>query len=417
MKISNLAENLVSSEIIKLAWELNKLKDTGKRIFNFTIGDFDSAIFPIPIQLKEEIKKAYDEGFTTYPPANGILPLRQSLSKFLKRKLDLSYSPDEILVAGGARPLVYSAFRALIDPGDKVVFPAPSWNNIHYCYLSKAVPVILETTAENGFMPTAAQFVPHIKEATMLALCSPLNPSGTIFTKENLIEICELVIAENKRRSTTEKPLYILFDQIYWTLIFKNNKHFNPVSLYPELRNYTVFIDGLSKSFSATGLRVGWAYGPSFIIDSMKSVLSHVGAWAPTAEQMATARFLNNPVIVDDGIVLINQKAIERLDALYVGFLKLKNDGFSIDVIEPKATIYLSVKFDLIGKMYNGSVIENINGIQEFLLNEIGLGVVPFYIFGNSRDLPWFRLSVGTTNLNEIEELFSILKSSLKKLK
>ena len=132
-------------------------------------------------------------------------------------------------------------------------------------------------------MPTPETVRPALKGATLLALCSPLNPTGTTFTKEGLEQICDLVIAENASRGPEEKPLYIMYDQIYWVLTYGNTKHYDPVSLRPELRNYTIYVDGLSKSFAATGVRVGWAFGPQVIIDKMKAILSHVGAWAPKA--------------------------------------------------------------------------------------------------------------------------------------
>ena len=223
MNVSVLANTLIGSEIIKIGNEVNDMKRKGAQIANLTIGDFDPSIFPIPKALEQAIINAYQEGHTNYPPAEGILPLRETIKTVLKDRYNLDYATNEVLVAAGSRPLIYSTFLALVDPGDKVVFPAPSWNNNHYCHLSSAEAVIVETTVENNFMPTAAELKPHLKGATLLALCSPLNPTGTMFTKAQLSEICEVVLAENKSRSEDEKPLYVMYDQIYSLLTFGNH--------------------------------------------------------------------------------------------------------------------------------------------------------------------------------------------------
>src|ERR1700749_306419 len=257
MSVSVLAQNLRGSEIIKIAGEINELKRQGQNIANLTIGDFDSNIYPIPTELKQGIVDAYNDNQTNYPPADGVITLRESVSGFLKSRLGLDYAANQILILGGSRPLIYSTFLAVVDPGDKVVFPTPSWNNNHYSDLTSANAVFIPTRPEHNFMPTAAEIAPHIKGAALLALCSPLNPTGTMFSKKDLEEICDLVIAENKSRKPGEKPLYILYDQIYSQLTFGHHEHFNPVSLRPELKNVVIFVDGASKCFASTGLRVG----------------------------------------------------------------------------------------------------------------------------------------------------------------
>src|SRR5207253_460660 len=133
--------------------------------------------------------------------ADGMLELRQSISKLLKERGGLDYKTDEIVVAGGARPVIYAIFRALVDPGDTVIFPVPSWNNNHYTYLNNAKAVLVDTKPENNFMPAAADIKPHISNASLIALCSPLNPTGTVFSKEALADICDMILAENEKRN------------------------------------------------------------------------------------------------------------------------------------------------------------------------------------------------------------------------
>lgn len=417
--VSKMANNLVGSEIIKLAGEIKAKIANGDPITNLTIGDFNPDFFPIPKELKEEIIKSYENNITNYPASNGMLELREAVSCFLKEKGDLDYSPDELLIAGGARPLIYAAYRALVNEDEKVLFPVPSWNNNHYSHMNSAQQIIIKTTPENNFMPTAKEIEPYIKEIAMIALCSPQNPTGTVFSVEQLKGICELVIEENKRRKQLEeKPLYILFDQIYWLLTFGDTKHTSPVNLFPELKEYTIYIDGLSKAFAATGVRVGWSFGPKVVIDKMKSILGHVGAWAPKAEQIAVANYLKKTEAVDSYLNKIKSDVEIRLNRFYEGFERLKQKGFDVDVIAPQAAIYLTVKFDLISKTTSeGLLLENTSQVTDFILNEAKLGIVPFYSFGTERDSSWYRLSVGTADLEKIDSIFVLIENGLKKLK
>lgn len=417
MKVSALAQNLRGSEIIKIAGEINELKRQGQNIANLTIGDYDSNIYPIPDELKQAIVAAYAENQTNYPPADGVLALRESVSVFLKNRLGLSYGANEILISGGSRPLIYSTFLAVVDPGDKVVFPAPSWNNNHYCDLLKAEGIMVQTTAENNFMPTAAELRPHVKGAALLALCSPLNPTGTMFGKKDLEEICDLVIAENKTRAADEKPLYFLYDQIYSQLTFGDNQHFDPVTLRPELKDYVIFIDGASKCFAATGVRVGWGFGPAGVINNMKAIVGHMGAWSPKAEQVAMAKYLLDNAAVTQYLETLKSRVQDSLNALHKGFQQLKAAGFAVDSIAPMGAIYLTLKIDMAGKTTpDGIVLKNSADINFYLIKEAKIAFVPFSAFGTGDDVNWFRASVGACALQDIEQAIPRVKEALAKL-
>src|SRR5436190_9524689 len=171
LTVSQMAETLVGSEIIKLAGEINDKIKNGEQIYNLTIGDFEPKIFSIPQELENEIVKAYAEKETNYPPANGIAELRFAVSKFLQDREDLSYTQNEILIAAGARPLIYAAYQTLVQPGDTVIFPVPSWNNNHYTHLSHAKKIEIMARPEDNFMPTAEAIKPHIKDAALISLC------------------------------------------------------------------------------------------------------------------------------------------------------------------------------------------------------------------------------------------------------
>jgi aspartate aminotransferase len=416
--VSQLAKTLKGSEIIKIGNEINELKRRGEQIANLTIGDFDPCIYPIPTPLKEGIIEQYGANQTNYPPADGVAVLRESVSELLQERYQLDYTTNQILVSGGSRPLIYSAYLALIDPGDKVVYTTPSWNNNHYCHLSGAQAVPVQTSAENNFMPTAADIKPHLKGATMLALCSPLNPSGTMFAKKDLEDICDLIINENKSRGANEKPLYLLYDQIYALLTFGNNKHHNPVTLRPEIKQYTVYIDGASKCFAATGVRVGWGFGPDNIISKMRAIVSHIGAWAPKAEQIATAQFLTQKDNLNTYLASFKSKIQTSLDTLYKGIQQLKSESFKVDAISPMGAIYLTVKIDYIGKTTpDGDLLKTSSDINFYLIKEAKVALVPFSAFGTDECVSWFRASVGGCSLEDIEFMLPRLKNALEKLK
>jgi len=418
MSVSVLAQNLHGSEIIKIAGEINELKRQGQNIANLTIGDFDSNIYPIPDELKQGIVDAYEDNQTNYPPADGMLNLRESVSAFLKSRYDLTYTPNEILISGGSRPLIYSIFLAVVDPGDKVVFPAPSWNNNHYSDLTGAEAIIIPARPEHNFMPTADEIAPHIKGAALLALCSPLNPTGTMFTKKDLEEICDLVIAENKTRQPGEKPLYILYDQIYSQLTFGHHQHFDPVSLRPELKDVVIFVDGASKCFASTGVRVGWGFGPAHVINHMKAIVGHMGAWAPKAEQVAMAKFLKQDEFVNAYLAKLKSNIQNSLNTLYQGFQQLKAEGFNVDAIEPMGAIYLTIKVDYTGKTTpDGIVLKNSADINFYLIKEAKVAFVPFSAFGTGDDINWFRASVGASTLEDIQLMIPRIKEALGKLK
>jgi len=413
-----MAENLISPEIIRLSNEINERIRNGEKIYNLTIGDFNPKVFPIPELLKEEIIKAYNDHQTNYPPANGLLELRQAVSEYIKERGGFDYAPKDIIVASGARPIIYSVYRTIIQEGDAVIYPIPSWNNVHYCQMNGVKELLVETTPENNFMPCAADIKPLIKEAKLIVLCSPQNPSGTVFLKEQLKEICEVIMEENYRRSDNERPVYLLLDQIYWQLTYDNYVHYDPAALVPEIKDYTVYVDGISKVFAATGLRVGWTFGPSKLLSRIQPVISHMGAWAPKAEQTALAVFLRNKPEVDKYLKEFKEQLHKRLKIFHNTFMELKQEGFNVDAIEPQGALYLTVKIDLSGmKTPDGKELKTSADIYNYILSDAKIAIVPFYAFGASKESPWYRISVGTCSIEVAEKTMEELKKLLRSLK
>jgi aspartate aminotransferase len=183
------------------------------------------------------------------------------------------------------------------------------------------------------------------------------------------------------------------------------------------MRPYTIFIDGISKAFAATGVRVGWALGPSEVLAKMRSINSHVGAWAPMAEQKAVAAYLLQTDSVNNYFISFKAGVNDRLQKIAAGFSQLKAEGFSVDVIAPQAAIYLTIKIDYAGKQTAaGKALENQADVTAYILDEAKLAIVPFYAFGAERNSAWYRLSVGTCKIEEIDEMIGMLKTALQKL-
>lgn len=411
--LSQLAESLIGSEIVKLGNEISRRVYEGEKIYNYTIGDFDPAIFPIPARLEEQIISCYKDRYTNYPPADGLFELRNAVATFVAEHQGVYYAPSEIQIASGGRPLIYSLFKTIVDRDDKVIYAVPSWNNNHYTAMNHGTHCTIDAYPENNFMPTVDDIKPHIPGAALLCLCTPQNPTGTTMSKETLEGICDMILEENSRRQGKEKKLYLMFDQMYALLTYGDTKHYNPVALRPAMKEYTIFIDGISKSFAATGVRVGWALGPVHVMAKMRALLSHIGAWAPMAEQKATANFLLQKEATAQYLANFRNELYERLVALHKGLMVMKAKGLPIDCIAPQAAIYLTIKLDLVGKVAGGKPLHDQKEVTAYILSEAKLAIVPFYAFGAGNHSPWYRMSVGTCVKSEIPEMLGLLENAL----
>ncbi|MCX7807586.1 MAG: aminotransferase class I/II-fold pyridoxal phosphate-dependent enzyme [Deltaproteobacteria bacterium] len=417
-RVSAMAARLVGSEILKIASEIRALVAKGFPVCNLTVGDFEPRHFPIPELLKSAIAKAYDEGQTNYPPSNGMPELREAIQRFYERELGLRYPLESILVASGARPVIYGVYRAIVDRGDRVLFPVPSWNNNHYTTMVDGEAVTIPCSPEHRFFPTREQIEAFLPEARLVCINTPLNPSGTAISEEMLGGISEAIVRENeRRRACGERPVFLMYDQVYWMLTAPHTRHLVPPRLVPEVARYTIFVDGISKAFAATGLRVGWAVGPADVIERMSAILGHVGAWAPRPEQVAVAAFLDQPDSYRSYLEGFRRELSLRLEALDRGFRELKAQGHPVDSLGPEGAIYLTVRVFPFGKRTpKGEVLSSNEAIRRYLLEGAGIGVVPFQAFGYPGDSGWFRLSVGAVSLREIEEALPRLKEALRVL-
>lgn len=416
-RLSALARRLTGSEILRIAAEVREMLAQGRTVCNLTVGDFAPAQFPVPARLARDIARYVESGQTNYPPSNGLPELRKAVVAFYRQRLELDVPLEGVVIAAGGRPIIHAAYRTLVDPLDRVVYPVPSWSNEYYAQICDAIAVEVACGVETSFLPTAAALASSVRGASLLVLNSPMNPAGTVFTGEQLGAICDLVLAENAQRPTGARPLFMLFDQMYWMLTFAGSKHVDPVTLRPEMAKYTVFVDGISKAFAATGLRVGWGVGPPDVIHAMSDLLTHAGAWAPRPEQLATADLLGATDDIRAYHATMLPALEERLRLLADGIGALRREGFPVDSTPPSGAIYLSAQFALQGRRTPaGERLATNEEIRRYLLRAAGLAAVPFQAFGAREETGWFRLSVGAVSPGQIRELMPRLREALAAL-
>lgn len=409
-KLSNVGNNIVGSEIIKISQQIKEISKT-KKVQNLTIGDFDSNINPIPEKLKEYIVESYNENLTNYPLSAGQLNLRQSVSEYLKKRQGINYNENQILVGAGVRPLIYTVYKTLVNSGEGVIYPVPSWNNNHYSFLHGAVKQEIECEPENSFFPTVMDIDNEINDNTsLICICSPQNPTGRVINPETLKGICELIVNVNKIRVDYEdlRPLYLFFDQIYSDLSV-DGSFVHPLTLCPEIEPYLICVDGVSKSLCATGIRVGWLFGPQDIVNKMTEVFSHIGAWAPKPEQNAVARYLNDYDEMVGFVTTKTKQYSEITNKICNKIDELREKGFRIDCQRPEGGIYISIHFG------DSLSFPSMETYTKFLIDKCGIGLVPFEFFGSKENRGWFRMSIGGVNPNNVEEILHLLENVVLK--
>lgn len=416
--LSTLSRGMHLSGILRTANQVRELRAGGAEVLDFSIGDFGPKYFRIPEKLLRGVERALESGATNYPPPPGLPALRQAVTGYVERCSGVRYPAEAVLITSGGRPVLYAAYRTVIEPGDTVVYSVPSWNNDSYAWLSGANAVEIEARSENGFQPTLGELEPHLRAARLLCLCSPGNPTGTAMAPEMFESILRAIVRENRRREKegNERPLFLLYDQMYSSIRVKDNKHRYALALVPEAAPYVLTMDGASKAFSATGLRIGWLLAPPAIVKKVGELVSHMGAWAPHAEQAGLTELLNDPDAIAQYREAMDAAVHERLGALHRGFVAMRNDGLPVDVLCPDGAIYVSLQLDLRGARIGERMLENNEMIRSLVLEQAGVALVPFQAFGLMRETGWFRLSVGAVSLEEIAEALGRIRKLLEQV-
>jgi aspartate aminotransferase len=412
------AFDMKDSCIRQVAGEVWKLQAEGADVCDFTIGDFSPKQFRVPRHFVEKMNEEALAGQTNYTPSDGLPDLRKAISDFYERELGVDFGADAVVVTGGARPVMFALYTCFLSPDDGLAYGVPSWNNPYYSYLNRARDLPIRTTAASRFLPTADQVRAILPQTRMLILNSPLNPTGTAFEAHELEAICRAVLEENLRREISGvKPVIFVYDHVYWTLTGEGTRHVHPLGLVPELAPWTVYVDAISKSLCGTGIRLGWAVMPPHLKNPIKSLVGHMGGFAPRPAQRATAWYLRQPDLIAADREIMRTAIRSRLASLVTGISALKAEGLPVDFVPPQGGIYLSVRFDLHGrKTPDGQLLSSNDEIRRYLLNRAGAAFIHFQAFGLEDETGWFRASIGSVGVDEIGQVISRLRSALREL-
>lgn len=368
------------SPTLAVTTKAKELKAQGVDVVDLGVGEPD---FPTPKHICDAAKAALDRGETKYVPVAGTLAFHQAICGKLKRENNLDYTPDEITVNCGGKGTLYNLFIATVDEGDEVVIPAPYWVSYpDMVRVAGGTPVFVTGYEENGFKITPDDLEKAITPKTKwFVLNSPSNPSGAAYSREELRALAD-VLARHEN-------VWIVSDEIYEHIVYDGFKSYSIAAVAPELKNRTLTVNGLSKSFSMTGWRVGYAAGPVEVIKAMNKVQSQSTSHAVSFCQSAGVVALNSPM---DFLAERNATFKARRDMVAAKLNAVK--GMSCRTPEGAFYLYPSVAGCIGKKTPDGKVIENDTDFASALLEAEGVAVVPGVAFGLS---PYFRLSYATS--------------------
>lgn len=395
-KLSNRLNRLAPSETLAMSQKSSEMKAQGIDVINLSVGEPD---FYTPDGIKEAAKQAIDANWSYYSPVPGYLDLRKAVSEKLKRENNLDYSVSEILVSNGAKQSVCNAIMALVDDGDEVIIPAPYWVSYpEMVKLAGGEPVVVTATFEQDFKITAEQLEKAITSKTkMLILCSPSNPTGSVYNKEELSALAEVI----KRH----EDVIVVADEIYEHINYVG-KH-ESIAQFPGMKERTIVVNGVSKAYAMTGWRIGYIAAPEWIVKGCNKLQGQYTSGPCSISQKAAVAAYT----IDQGPVEEMRQAFERRRNLIVE-LTSKIEGLEVNV--PEGAFYLFPKCDsFFGKKYGEKTINNSNELAMYLLEEGHVATVGGDAFGAP---DCFRMSYATSDEN-ICEAIKRISDALQKLK
>jgi aspartate aminotransferase len=391
MKLSTKALSISPSSTLAIDAKAKKMKADGIDVIGFGAGEPD---FDTPDHIKEAAIKAINDGFTKYTPASGTLELKQAVCKKFERDNGLSYAPSNIVISNGAKHSLVNAFKAICNAGDEVIIPAPYWVSYpEMIKLADGVPVILNTTEESGFKFTIEQLKAAITPKTKaIVINSPSNPTGMIYSKEELQAIADLAVSNE---------IYVVSDEIYEKLIYDGYEHVSIASFNDKIKDLTIVVNGVAKSYSMTGWRIGYTASNAKIAEIMGNVQSHATSNPNSIAQKAAEAALNGP---QDAVDMMVQEFIKRRDYM----VEKINSIPGLSCIKPNGAFYVMMNISkIIGKELYGKKINGSDGFANILLEKANVALVPGSGFGTDIHV---RLSYATSIKNITEGLNRIEK-------
>ena len=366
LELSKKAAAVKPSSTLAITAKAKELKAQGKDVVGFGAGEPD---FNTPENICEAAIKAIKDGFTKYTPASGTNELKAAISKKFKEFNGLDYDTDQIVISNGGKHSLTNIFTALINPGDEVIIPAPFWLSYpEIVKLAGGVPVIVTTTKEQNFKLTAEALAAAVTDKTKaLVLNTPNNPTGMLYTEEELRAIAKVAV---------EKDFYVVADEMYEMLVYGEQKHISIASLGKDIYDRTITCSGLAKSYAMTGWRIGYTGSSKEIAKMMGSVQSHQTSNPNSIAQKAAVEALTGP---QDSVEKMHAEFDKRRKYMY----KRICDMDLLDTLEPMGAFYVFVDCSaVLGKSYKGTKIESVPQMADILINEYNTAIVPCADFG-----------------------------------
>jgi len=395
-QLSDRLQRLAPSATLAMSQKSSEMKAQGIDVINMSVGEPD---FNTPDHIKEAAKKAIDDNYSRYSPVPGYADLRKAIVEKLKNENGLDYTVNEVLVSNGAKQSVCNTVMALVNPGDEVIIPAPYWVSYpQMVKLAGGTPVIVEAGFEQNFKMTPEQLEAAITPKTrLLILCSPSNPTGSVYTKEELAGLAEVI----KRHD----DLFVLADEIYEHINYVG--HHESIAQFPGMKERSIIVNGVSKAYAMTGWRIGYIAAPEWIVKGCNKLQGqYTSGPCSVSQKAAEFAYTQSQECVEQ-----MRQAFERRRNLIV---KLAQDIPGLEVNVPQGAFYLFPKCsNFYGKSYESTTINNSSDLALFLLEKGHVATVGGDAFG---DPDCFRMSYATSDENIIEAMRRI-KETLALLK
>ena len=394
MELSKLARELKPSATLAITAKAKEMKSQGIDVIGFGAGEPD---FDTPENIKEFAKRSIDNGFTKYTAASGIDELKNAIISRIKEDYNVEYEKKEIFVGSGAKHVLYNLFQVLLDLNDEVIIPAPYWVSYpEQVRIAGGKPVILTTDQSNGFKVKPSEIQNVITDKTkILVLNYPSNPTGVTFTKEELVEIANLA---------EKNDLIIISDEIYDKTLYSETKHTSFVQINDSIKDRTILVNGVSKTYSMTGWRIGYAAGNKKVLAAMNNLAGQSTSNPTSIAQKASVEAFSGPQDKVNEMVVEFKK---RRDFI----CKELNNINGISCLVPDGAFYVFPDISYyFGKDYKNGKIENSVDFADFLLNEAKVAVVPGIEFGSDKNI---RISYATS-MHDIKEGIKRIKEKLE---
>lgn len=392
-QLSDRINNLSTSQTLAMAALARELKAQGKDIISLSLGEPD---FNTPDFIKEAAKKAIDENYSTYPPVDGYMELKEAICRKFKRDNGLDYSPSQVVVSTGAKQSLYNIAQVMINDGDEVILPAPYWVSYYEIIkMAGGIPVEVPTTVENDFKITPEQLEAAITPRTkMMWFSSPCNPSGSVYNREELTGLVRVL--------SKHQQIFVVSDEIYEHINFSDT--FCSIASIPGMFDRTITVNGVAKAFAMTGWRIGYIGAPEFIAKACTKMQGQVTSGANSIAQRATIAAVDAEPKVLSHMV----EAFHKRRDLVVGLMK-EIPGIKLNVPEGAFYVFPDVS-SFFGKTLRGRRINNAEDLSMYLLSEANVATVTGDAFGNPDCL---RLSYATSE-DQLTEAISRIKKALE---